>query len=322
MQRAFMLATALLAVATAASGQQPPVPAPLLIDHFVGRWVLNGMMDGKQTTHDVDAEWVLNHGYVRIHEVSRERDAKGAPAYEANVFISFDEKAGEYTALWLDTTSNGGLVADGFGHAKPTATTIPFLFKSKAGVFHNSFIYTPAADSWQWNLDDESGGTLQPFARVTLTRAKPPLSAGSPLAPVAFLLGTWDAIPDATGATGSCVFTMDLQDKVMVRKNYSTTPGANGKPDTTHVDLMMIYVDGGALRADYYDSETHIIRYVVSASGPNRVVFLSDATATGPGYRLTYWLDAPGLVKGQFEIAQPGKPVAFTTYLSWAMKKQ
>ena len=36
---------------------------------------------------------------VRIHEVSRERDATGAPAYEANVFISFDKNAGEYTAL-------------------------------------------------------------------------------------------------------------------------------------------------------------------------------------------------------------------------------
>jgi hypothetical protein len=321
MRRIFILAVALLAIARVASGQQTTAPAPLLIDRFIGQWVLNGTIDGKQTTHDVDAEWVLNRGYVRIHEVSRERDATGAPAYEANVFISFDEKTGEYTALWLDNTGNGGLVANGFGHGKPTASTIPFLFKTSAGTFHNTFLYTPATDSWQWNMDDESGGKLQPFARVTLTRATP--TAGSPLAPLAFLIGTWDALPDATGATGSCAFTMDLQDRVVVRKNYSTTPGANGNPDTTHVDLMMIYVEGGGVKADYYDSETHVIRYAVSAAaGPNRVVFLSDATANGPGYRLTYSLDAPGIVKGQFEIAPPGKPGAFTPYLSWAMKKR
>jgi hypothetical protein len=34
-------------------------------------------------------------------------------------------------------------------------------------IFHTSFIYTPASDSWQWVMDDESGGKLSPFARVT-----------------------------------------------------------------------------------------------------------------------------------------------------------
>jgi hypothetical protein len=320
MRRILIVAAACLAIAGSAAGQQTSAPVPPLIDHLTGRWVLSGTIDGKQTTHDVDAEWVLNHGYVRIHEVSREADAKGAPAYEATVFISFDEKAGEYTVLWLDSTGNGGLVPSGFGHGKPTATTIPFLFKTSAGTFHNTFIYTGRTDSWEWNLDDESGGKLQPFARVTLTRAAAP--AGSPLAPLAFLLGTWDALPDATGATGACTFAMDLQDRVILRTNHALTPAANGRPASTHDDVMMMYADGDALKADYYDSEGHVIRYAVSAPGPNRVVFLAEATAGSPGYRLTYWTDAPGVVKGQFEFAQPGKPGAFTTYLSWAMQKR
>jgi hypothetical protein len=29
-----------------------------------------------------------------------------------------------------------------------------------------------------------------------------------------------------------------------------------------------------------------------------------------------------GIVKGQFELAQPGQPGVFTTYLSWSMKKR
>ncbi len=227
--------------------------------------------------------------------------------------------------LWLDTTGNGGLVADGFGRGKPTATTIPFLFKTSGGdIFHNAFVYAPATDSWQWIMDGESGGARQPFARLTLTRmpASSTVPAGSALAPVAFLLGTWDAVPDATGATGSCTFAMSLQDRVMVRTNHANTPASGGQPASGHDDLMAIYVEGSALKADYYDSEAHQIRYVVSSSGPNRAVFLAEATATAPGYRLTYWLDAPGIVKGQFEFAQPGKPGVFTTYLSWSMKKR
>jgi hypothetical protein len=323
MRRIHLLAAALLAIASVASGQQPAAPAPRLIDHLVGAWILSGTIDGKQTTHDVEAQWVLNHGYVQMHEVSREKDAKGAPAYEATVFISVDEKSGEYTVLWLDVTGNGGLSANGLGRGTPTATTIPFLFKTGGGaIFHNSFIYTPATDTWQWVMDDESGGKLEPFARVTLTRAQTTAPAGSPLAPLAFLLGTWDAVPDATGATGHCTFALDLQNRAIVRTNHSVTPGAGGQPASAHDDLMAIYAEGSALKADYYDSESHVIRYVVSASGPNRAVFLAEATAGSPGYRLTYWLDAPGLVKGQFEFAQPGKPGAFTTYLSWAMKKR
>jgi hypothetical protein len=85
---------------------------------------------------------------------------------------------------------------------------------------------------------------------------------------------------------------------------------------------MVIYAEGTTLKADYYDNEAHQIRYVVSASDPNRAVFLAEATSGAPGYRLTYWLDAPGIVKGQFEFAQPGKPGVFTTYLSWSMKKR
>lgn len=150
---------------------QTATPQAQLFDHLAGTWVLRGTIDNKQTTHDVDAQLVLHGGYIRLHEVSREKDAKGGPAYEAIVFISVDKKTGVYTCLWLDNTGNGGLTADGFGHGTPSGNSIPFLFKTAAGsVFHTTFIYAPANDAWQWKMDDESGGKLQPFARVTLTK--------------------------------------------------------------------------------------------------------------------------------------------------------
>jgi len=144
---------------------------PVLLDHLVGKWVLNGQIDGKQTTHDIDAEWVLNREYLRLHEVSRERNAKGGPAYEAIVLFSWDQRAGQYSCLWLDTTGGGGLSGNGIGRGKPDADSIPFAFKFPDGnVFHNTFIFDQKAGSWQWVMDGEEGGKLQPFARVTLTK--------------------------------------------------------------------------------------------------------------------------------------------------------
>jgi hypothetical protein len=65
-----------------------------LLERLVGRWILSGTIAGKKTTHDVSAEWVLNHGYLRLHEVAREKDTAGAPAYEAIIFVSMDSASG------------------------------------------------------------------------------------------------------------------------------------------------------------------------------------------------------------------------------------
>lgn len=160
-----------LGTLAAPAGLQASAATSTLFERLVGRWVLQGTIDGRQTTHDVDADLVLNKGYVRLHEVSREKDDKGAPQYEALVFISVDAKSGEYACLWLDTTSSSGLSNGGIARGKPEGNTIPFLFTLANGeVFHNTFIYTPDSDSWRWELDGETNGKREPFARVTLTR--------------------------------------------------------------------------------------------------------------------------------------------------------
>lgn len=76
------LATGVLWAPTVA---QHATSTQTLFEHLAGHWVLRGVIGGKQTVHDVDADLVLNRGYVRLHEVSREKNANGAPAYEAFV---------------------------------------------------------------------------------------------------------------------------------------------------------------------------------------------------------------------------------------------
>ncbi len=170
MGRISAIVASLLLVSIPASGQQATFQDSLL-DHLTGKWVLRGNIGGQETTHDIVAEWVLDHQYFRLHEVSREQNAKRQPAYEAIVFIGWDLSSSRYACLWLDSTGGGGLSEPVIGHAKRSGDEIAFLFKTKGGsVFHTTFAYRRAVDTWQWIMDGEEGGKLQPFARVRLTR--------------------------------------------------------------------------------------------------------------------------------------------------------
>jgi len=150
--------------------QDAPPPAPdSLLEHLVGTWVLTGDIAGRQVTHDVTADWVLGHEYVRLHEVSRERSASGDPEYEAILYIYSDAKTRAYAVMWLDNTAAGPF--DPVGHAVAAGDSIPFVFgDSDADRIHNTFTYDRRADSWRWTIDNEAAGVRSPFARVTLRR--------------------------------------------------------------------------------------------------------------------------------------------------------
>jgi hypothetical protein len=154
----------------AASAQQPTTKDPLL-DRLAGTWILQGTIAGHQTTHDIESEWVLNHEYLRLHETSREKNAQGQPAYEAIIFIEWDDTANAYRCLWLDSTGGGGLAAP-MAPGKRGNDEITFLWRDKdkdSGV-NTTFAYNKAADTWDWLINNEDAGKRTPFARVKLTR--------------------------------------------------------------------------------------------------------------------------------------------------------
>jgi hypothetical protein len=168
----WIMATALAIAALVSvplSAQQPPFRDALL-DRLAGNWVLTGSANGTPTTHDVSADWVLGHHYLRIHEASREKNADGEAAYEARVFVGRDPKANQYVLVWLDVF--GGIAADSLGRATREGDTIPFVFKDSSGKesFHNTFTYDRRSDRWTWSLDNVTDGKAAPFARFTLTR--------------------------------------------------------------------------------------------------------------------------------------------------------
>jgi hypothetical protein len=143
-----------------------------------------------------------------------------------------------------------------------------------------------------------------------------------PMAGLRFLIGDWQAVETAPGETGSFTFALAVQDHVIVRTNEARYAATAVAPASRHDDLLVIYGDNGALKADYFDSEAHVIRYFVELRPSNVVVFISDANPREPRYRLTYREDAGGVLIGSFEIAPPGSPDSFKPYLSWKARKR
>lgn len=163
-----VLVLALIAVSITLA-QQPPVSSPLL-DHLAGRWLMEGTIAGQPTKHHIDAQWVLDHHYLRIHEVSEERSAKGQPQYEAMIFIAWNDQPKHYSCAWLDVY--GGFSVGSIGVAPPSENELAFVFKNDKGEpdFSNDFVYDPKTDTWSDVLDNIVNGARKPFGRVKLTR--------------------------------------------------------------------------------------------------------------------------------------------------------
>ena len=127
--RAFLV----LLLASRLSAQS--LPPDSLLPRLAGRWVLRGTIARQQTVHDVTFEWMLNRGYLQMHEASRQRSAKGTPAYEAVVLFTRDPRTAEYACLWLDNTGVSAVEDAGIGRGSVAGDSIPFLFRYSDGPF-------------------------------------------------------------------------------------------------------------------------------------------------------------------------------------------
>jgi hypothetical protein len=142
-----------------------------------------------------------------------------------------------------------------------------------------------------------------------------------------FLLGDW--IGDGGGnvpgqGSGGFTFSYDLQNAIMVRRNFAEYPATGDKPASRHDDLMLIYhTPDDTLRAIYFDNEGHVINYSVRASSDQKsAIFTSPPLENEPRYRLSYAPGAENALLIKFEIAPPGKPDAFSTYISASAHKK
>jgi hypothetical protein len=95
-----------IAVAAPAPAQQaePPLDGPkrifqdALFEQLSGTWTMAGAVRSRPATYSLHAGWVLNHQFLKLEM----RDVAEPPAYQATVYIGYDNTSERYVAHWLD----------------------------------------------------------------------------------------------------------------------------------------------------------------------------------------------------------------------------
>ncbi|MGC2322898.1 MAG: hypothetical protein WA463_09735 [Terriglobales bacterium] len=154
------------------AAQAPPEWKDDLADHVAGAWTLTGQVMGRDAHHEVEAAWVLNHQFLRLHE----KTAAGAPAserrYEALWFLGYDAMSERYVLHLLDVF--GPRYSETLGYGTRDGNSLRFVFEYPDGPFHTTFRWLPESGAWQWLLEQkDKNGKWTNFADFKLVRAAP-----------------------------------------------------------------------------------------------------------------------------------------------------
>ena len=142
------------------------------------------------------------------------------------------------------------------------------------------------------------------------------------LAPVAFLVGTWDSgagkVADTGGTSkGGSMMTVESDGSAILRRDHTELYDKAGKPAGGFHQTMLIYPDGGALKADYVDGEGHAIHYTSATVTPGKSVTFTSVAGQGPVFRLTYESQSADVLAITFGMTPPGasefRPIATGT---------
>lgn len=141
-----------------------------LVDRLAGTWVMSGQVVGKDAHHEVQADWILNHQFLRIHEKTSASAPKGERAYEAFWFLGYDPDKKQYVMHLMDVF--GGSYSETLGYGTRNGDEIRFVFDYPDGPFHTTFRWNSAQGTWEWLMEQKGKtGKWTSFAELKLTRA-------------------------------------------------------------------------------------------------------------------------------------------------------
>jgi hypothetical protein len=140
-----------------------------LLDHLVGKWELGGRIAGQEAHYRVEADWVLNHQFLRIHQKQSVPSEKGEAPYEAIVYIGYDHMSEKAVAHWIDVF--GGRASETLGYGSKKNSTMEFVFEYPEAPFRTTFEWIDSSKSWHWTMRTRTkSGNWITFGDVNLKR--------------------------------------------------------------------------------------------------------------------------------------------------------
>src|SRR5881394_3380340 len=136
-----------------------------LLDKLAGNWKSTGKIGNRAVEYQITSDWALKHQFLEVHMT----DAANPPAYEARVFIGYDNASERYVAHWIDVF--GGRWSETLGFGARSGNSIKFVFEYPDSPFHNTFTWNPETKSWIFLMEQKSQtGKWGVFAEDTLRR--------------------------------------------------------------------------------------------------------------------------------------------------------
>jgi hypothetical protein len=174
MKIAFLLALAAALVFPAVAAAQAPEPwHDDLVDHLAGTWKMEGNVMGRAAHHDVQAEWVFNHQFLRIEEKTSPAAPSTERHYDAIWFLGYDAISARYVLHLMDQF--GGRFSETLGYGVRDGNTIRFVFEYPDGPFHTTYQWDSDKNTWVWLMEQkDKNGKWTPFVDFRLSKAPSP----------------------------------------------------------------------------------------------------------------------------------------------------
>ena len=145
-----------------------------LLDKMVGTWKVTGRIAGRSIEQGCNAEWVLNHQFLRIHFLA----AQPAPAqgqtgvrYEALVFVGYSNMFEHYVVHWIDVFGGHFSQTLGFGTRLAGGRSIRFVFEADTPL-HNTIAWDPGTGTWSMRIRQKNlEGKWTTFAEARFVKA-------------------------------------------------------------------------------------------------------------------------------------------------------
>jgi hypothetical protein len=157
-----------LSVVSAATLAKAPSPGDAYLDDLRGSWIIQGTFGNKAVKYNAVGTRVLGGAWLRLHMV----DAEKPPRYEADVYLGYDDKAGDFILHWLDTWGAAGARVVATGHRDGERLIVMFPYAE--GAFRDTFQRDGSSGTWNLLIESQGkGGAWSKFGTLRFTRPSP-----------------------------------------------------------------------------------------------------------------------------------------------------
>jgi len=160
-----------LLVGSAAFAQNLRVFQDDLLDQLVGKWNGTGTVHDAPSKQIFEAEWVLNHQFLRIQEKTEEIIPRANVRFEALLFIGYDQPSKRYVLQSMNVWGAGR--AGAFVYGERNGNEIKFDEDFAGAQGYSRLLWQPESKTWKYvTAMKNAKGEWQTTVDLTLTAAK------------------------------------------------------------------------------------------------------------------------------------------------------